>query len=236
VTRGLEGEVRLATPAQLAELLRRGELDAALVSVTEVLQTGRYDLLDGVALASRGPVRSVLLAHRVPLAEIKTVHLDPASLTSVHLLHVLLRERGWRPRMRVLADYAAVPELEAVLLIGDRALEFAARPPAHAIWDLGQAWWELTGLSFVYAGWALRRGIDRHALCERLRRACAQGQAELEGIIAERPEHDAAFRRVYLRECMHFALGAAEKQGLARFGELLEKHGRGPVYPPRYVS
>ena len=39
LTRGIEDEVFFATPAQLAEMLRRDELDAALVSITEVLLT-----------------------------------------------------------------------------------------------------------------------------------------------------------------------------------------------------
>src|SRR6266850_4501160 len=37
LTRGLEDEVTYTTPAKLAELLQRDELDAALVSVVEVL-------------------------------------------------------------------------------------------------------------------------------------------------------------------------------------------------------
>src|SRR5262245_58525182 len=64
LTRGLEKEVHFATPSGLAEMLRRDELDAALVSVTEVLFTERYDVLDGIAVASLGEVQSVLLAHR----------------------------------------------------------------------------------------------------------------------------------------------------------------------------
>ena len=51
---------------RLAEMLRRDELDAALVSVVEVLFTDRYDILDGIAIASLGEVQSVLLAHRRP--------------------------------------------------------------------------------------------------------------------------------------------------------------------------
>src|SRR5207249_7845042 len=60
LTRGLEHEVVFATPSQLADQLRRDELDAALVSVTEVLFTDRYDVLDGIAVASLGEVKSVL--------------------------------------------------------------------------------------------------------------------------------------------------------------------------------
>ena len=52
LTRGLESEIVFATPSKLAEMLRRDELDAALVSVTEVLFNDRYNILDGVAVAS----------------------------------------------------------------------------------------------------------------------------------------------------------------------------------------
>lgn len=236
LTRGLENQVRLGTPARLAEWLRDNKIDAALVSVVEVLQTGEYDLLDGIALASDGPVLSVLLAHRKPLDQLKAVYLDPASLTSVSLLRVLFAERGLRPEMRVLSDYRLIRDLEAVLLIGNRALDFVYEQHTHSVWDLGEAWRELTGLPFVYAGWALRRGIDRRRLSELLRRGHANGMAELDRIIAEYPRYDAAFRCRYLRTCMKFDLGEAEKAGLARFGELLVKHGLGPVHQLRFVD
>ena len=58
LTRGLEDQISYAPPAKLAEMLRRDELDAGLVSVVEPLLNDRYDVLDGVAVASLGEVRS----------------------------------------------------------------------------------------------------------------------------------------------------------------------------------
>src|SRR5437016_9596999 len=94
LTRGLEDQVIFVTPSKLADMLQRDELDAALVSVVEVLFHDRYDILDGIAIASLGEVQSVLLAHRKPLAEAKEIFCDTASLTSVELLRVILAERG----------------------------------------------------------------------------------------------------------------------------------------------
>lgn len=236
LTRGLEGELRIGTPSKLAIWLREKTVDAALVSVVEVIMTGNYDLLDGIALASDGPVMSVVLAHRTPLDELKVVYLDPASLTSVSLLKVLLAERGIWPETRLLNDYKTVDELDAVLLIGNRALDFVYKPHAHRILDLGEAWHELTGLPFVYAGWAIRRGIDRRELCTRLRNAYAKGMAELDKIIQEYPRYDITFRRRYLRDCMRFELGDPEKAGLVKFAELLVKHGLAPVHPLSFVD
>src|SRR2546427_4827263 len=131
LTRGLEQQVSFATPSQLAEMLRRDELDAALVSVTEVLFNDRYDVLDGIAIASLGEVKSVLLAHRKPIVEAREVFCDTASLTSVHLLRVLLAERGLKPEFKPLAsyDFAALPDY--ALLIGDTALDFSLAPHEH---------------------------------------------------------------------------------------------------------
>src|SRR6185436_11104128 len=124
LTRGLEEQIIFMPPSQLADKLRRNELDAALVSVTEVLLNDRYDVLDGIAVASLGEVKSVFLAHRQPLEQIAEVFCDPASLTSVRLLQVLLAERGLKPVFKTLPDYDSAPTVENVLLIGDRAIDF----------------------------------------------------------------------------------------------------------------
>jgi chorismate dehydratase len=236
LTRGLEDEIVFATPARLAEMLRRDELDAALVSVTEVLFTDRYDILDGVAVASLGEVKSVLLAHRGPLGEAKEIFCDPASLTSVNLLRVLLAEQGIRPEFKPLAsyDHAALPDY--TLLIGDPAIDFLRSDHQHQIWDLGATWFELTRLPFVYAVWALRRGIEFKGLARQLRDAKDFGLETLDHIINSRSEYDLSFRKDYLGWHIHYHLGFDEKRGLKRFAELLSKHGVGPIFEPHYVS
>ena len=80
LTRDLGHQLVYATPAKLAEMLRRDELDAALVSITEILFSDRYDVLDGAAIASLGEVQSVFLAHRKPLEQATEIFCDPASL------------------------------------------------------------------------------------------------------------------------------------------------------------
>jgi chorismate dehydratase len=235
LTRGLEEEVIYATPARLAEMLQRDELDAGLVSVVEVLFHDRYDILDGVAIASLGEVKSVLLAHRKPLDEVTEVFCDPASLTSVQLLRVLLAERGLKPEFKPLPsyDFTALPDY--AMLIGDPALDFALGPRQHEIWDLGTAWYELTNLPFVYAVWALRRGVENARLRRLLREARDFGLDTLDTIIRTRTEYTYDFRKDYLGWHIHYHLGSDEKRGLAKFIELLRRHGCGPIFEPRFV-
>jgi len=236
LTRGLEEEVIYATPAKLAEMLKRDELDAGLVSVVEVLFNDRYDILDGIAIASLGEVKSVLLAHRKPLSEATEIYCDAASLTSVQLLRVLLAERGLNPQFKPLVTYdlAALPDY--AMLIGDPALDFALAPHEHDIWDLGAAWFELTRLPFVYAVWALRRGVENAELRRLLREARDFGLDTLDSIIRTRTEYDYDLRKDYLSWHIHYHLGSDEKRGLAKFMELLRRHDCGSVCEPRFVA
>jgi chorismate dehydratase len=236
LTRGIESELIFATPAKLAEMLRRDELDAALVSVTEALFNDRYDILDGVAIASLGEVYSVFLAHKKPLAEATEIFCDAASLTSVNLLKVLLAERGLKPEFKPLESYAVAGEKDFVLLIGDRAIEFQRAPHGHEIFDLGTAWLELTNLPFVYAVWALRRGVENRELRAELRSSKRFGMETLDQIIETREEFDEDFRRDYFEWHIHYHLAEDEKKAIAKFCELLCKHNLGPVFEPKFVK
>ena len=234
LTRGLEDQISFMPPAKLAEKLRAKELDAALVSVTEVLFHREYDILDSMAVASLGEVYSVFLAHRKPIEEMREVYCDPASLTSVNLLRVLLAERGLKPEFRPLKSYTA-PLPDYTLLIGNPAIDFRRGPHEHEIWDLGAAWYELVKLPFVYAVWALRRDVDTTPLRRQLREARDFGLDTLDYLIQQGTEYDLGFRKDYLGWHIHYHLGSDEKRGLARFVEYLRKHSGREVFDPRFV-
>jgi predicted solute-binding protein len=236
LTRGIESEIVFTTPARLAEMLQRDELDAALVSITEVLLNDRYDILDGIAIASLGEVYSVILAHKKPIAEATEIFCDSASLTSVNLLKVLLAKKKLFPQFKPLENYAAASEKDFVLLIGDRAIDFQRAPHAHEITDLGSAWTEMTNLPFVYAVWALRRGMENKELRRELREAKSFGMETLDYIIETREEYDEDFRRDYLGWQIHYHLASDEKRGIEKFCDLLKKHNLGPVFEPKFVS
>lgn len=233
LTRGIEDEITFAPPSQLAEMLRAGKLDAALLSITEVLFSPEYEILDGIAIASLGEVFSVFLAHTVPLDEIQTIDYDTASLTSVNLLRVLLGERGLKPKIQPLTR--SPEKSEAVLLIGNPAIEFRRASPKHEIWDLGAAWFEMTKLPFVYAVWALQRKKDTETLRRQLREARDFGLDTLDYLIENRNDYDREFRKDYLGWHIHYHLGADEKRGVAEFLQLLRKHTDLKVYEPKYV-
>ena len=235
LTWGLEKEILFCPPADLAVKLRRGDIDAGLVSVTEVLLHDGYDVLDGIAVAARGEVKSVFLAYRQPIELTRVVHCDPASLTSVNLLRVLLAGQGLYPEFRPLPIDFPRELPDAFLLIGDQALRFRQGPRSHALWDLGAAWFEAHHLPFVFAIWALRRAAPTEDLRKRLRAARDAGLANTDSIVANHPEFPPAFVREYLGKHLKYQLGPEEKLGLAKFAELLAGQHVRFIYPLRYA-
>ena len=88
---------------------------------------------------------------------------------------------------------------------------------------------------FIYAVWALRRGMENKDLRADLRSAKHFGLESLDQIIETREEFDEDFRRDYFEWHIQYHLGDDEKRGIARFCELMTKHNLGPVFPPKFV-
>jgi chorismate dehydratase len=215
-------ELVLDVPSALADRLADGQLDVALVPVIEYFRSGAYFIVPGISIASRGPVLSVTLFSRVPWTGIRRVALDAGSRTSAALTQILLRRRyGTSPEVVPLAleESAEDADADAVLLIGDRAMRACLPGFAHAF-DLGQEWFDWTGLPFVYAVWAVRPGADLRGVAAALAEAKRRGLARAGQIAArEAPELglDAGFCRRYLSTILHFDLGPREQAGLHHY-------------------
>ena len=220
---GLADRLIFEVPSRLAERFAAGDLDAALLPVYEAVEHEHSLIADNIAIASRGEVFSVFLAHREPLHALEVVALDPSSHTSNHLLQCLFAEFH-----EIEPEYVAEPEddSQARLLIGDPAIRFR-QEHAGGDWkflDLGAEWMRCTGLPFVFACWVLREGVrDAESLAATLREVKWRGLAARERIAAE--FDDAEFVKRYLTQYIRFDLGAEEKQAVALFAALLRKHG-----------
>jgi chorismate dehydratase len=217
-----EAELVLDVPSRLADLLAEGALDVALIPVIEYFRAGGYSLVPDIAIASRGPVLSVTLFSRVPWPDVRRVALDAGSRTSAALTRILLaRCYGANPEVVSLPmeQGAEDADADAVLLIGDRAMR-ACLPGFAYAFDLGQEWFDWTGLPFVYAVWAVRPGADLRGVDEALVQARRRGLARA-GIIAQREAPrlglDPGFARRYLANILHFDLGPREQAGLHHY-------------------
>ncbi|MDD2903141.1 MAG: menaquinone biosynthesis protein [Syntrophales bacterium] len=156
------------TPADLNAGLRQGRVDLGSVSAMEYGRNFRdYFLLPDLSISSRGPVGSVLLFSRVPVAELngRTLLMSAHSASGAALLKVLMSELyGIQPCYRQgQVEEALTPADDGVLAIGDEALQLQPRGSWPYMLDLGAAWQEWIGLPFVFGVWAVRR--DYAAAC-----------------------------------------------------------------------
>lgn len=220
---GLEQEPGLRlqqdVPSRVAERLHAGELDLGMIPSIEYA-FGEYAIVPGIAVGSRGPVRSVLLYHSRPLEDVRRVALDTSSRTSVALLKILFSERLGRdpeyvPMPPGLEDMLATAD--AALLIGDPALDQRTDVPRL---DVGEEWTRLTGLPFVYAFWAGPRGVVTPRGVERLQAALLAGCDALPEIALRHAAGDAERAAVYadyLRTNVVYRLEGDEIAGLREF-------------------
>jgi chorismate dehydratase len=223
----------LDLPSRLADRLADDELDVALIPIIEYFRAGCYSVIPDISIATRGPVLSVTLFSRKPWADIRSVALDVGSRTSAALTQVVLGHRhGIRPALCPLPLNADPETLatDAVLLIGDRAMR-ACLPGFAYAYDLGQEWYEWTGLPFVFAVWAVRPGADLRGVDKALHAAKEAGLVHA-GEIAYREAPllglDAGFARRYLTNILHFDLGPREQAGLLHFYHLAGALGLAP--------
>ena len=143
-------------PAALPGRLDRGEVDAALIPIVDVLRGGdRYRVVSDACIGCDGETMTVRVFSQVPPDRLRTLWVDADSHTSVALARVLWREIHGRDLELRRLDTSArgFDDLEAVLLIGDKVVDPRRGSFAYEV-DLGGAWRQHTGHPFVFAVWA----------------------------------------------------------------------------------
>lgn len=249
-------QLSYTVPAECAEDLRRGRADIGIIPAIEYQTIPGLKIIPGIAIASQMRVESVLLVSRGPARRAKRVALDSSSRTSAALVKILFaRQLGRAPAyVEAQPDLATMLEqADAALLIGDPALQFALHSPAASlgsaslevardkrdrgtaglaregnwhVYDLGEEWWRLTRLPFVYAFWAVRAEKLRAArfAARALTRAFQESRdfglahlGEIARAAAAELELPGGQLERYLRHSIDFRLDAPHRAGLECF-------------------
>src|SRR6516225_5378066 len=138
-------DIGYTVPSQCAAELAEGAADIGIIPAAAYATVPDLSILPGIAIASRQPVRSILLISEKPLEQIRTVALDSSSLTSVALLRILF-EKFWGGDRRYTSRSPQLQEMldqhDAALLIGDPALKVDRS--RYRTWDLAEEWIQVT--------------------------------------------------------------------------------------------
>lgn len=145
--------LELDVPAVCAAKLKNGDADIALIPVGAITDFDYVNFVSEYCIAAENEVRTVLLLSKSPLKQIKKIHLDPHSRTSVKLARVL-SEKYWKinPVWEDIRSWSEpLDEVEAVVAIGDKT--FMLRNEFPYVFDLAEEWIKFTSLPFVFAAW-----------------------------------------------------------------------------------
>ncbi|CUH96300.1 hypothetical protein P22_2390 [Propionispora sp. 2/2-37] len=154
-------------PSRLNQALLQGELDVSPVSsIIYALHADELLILPDVSISAAAGLQSILLVSKRPIAELNgaKIALTAKSATSHALLKIVLQQA-----YQVQADYfisglslaeGVLETADAVLFIGDDALHaYLHQQEPYYHYDMGEEWRKLTGLSMVYAVWAVNRSF-----------------------------------------------------------------------------
>ena len=224
-------DIYTGNPANLADKLKQGKLDFAMIPSIEYLKhADNFRLFPGISISSKNQVGTVLLASKYPLKTLETLAIDNRSRTSVALLKLLFKDElspglkwvGCDPDPEKLLQ-----EHDAALIIGDPALGF--KKDGATIYDLSAEWFQRTGKTFVHAVIAARKGIEiDERIVEIFRVAKQEGLMKI-ATIARVQARQTGFSEPmlldYLQNKIRYNLGAEELDGLSVFQSLCKSAG-----------
>ena len=235
-------EISYTLPSGCARALAEGTADIGIIPAAAYTEIPGLVVLPEVAIASRRPVRSILLVSKVPMERVRRVALDTSSMTSVALTKVLFEKwlGGGREFTAMEPDVEKMlARCDAGLVIGDPALR-VDRSRYHAL-DLAEEWIRYTGKPFVFAFWAVRKDALREAdpgmdLAGLFRESRDHGleKASLDVIAREwapRVSLSEDGVRNYLTENIHYQLDAGCLEGLQLFYRTAAEIGALPRVP-----
>ncbi|MDR3074320.1 MAG: menaquinone biosynthesis protein [Deltaproteobacteria bacterium] len=232
-------ELVYGPPSLLNGMMMRGELAVASTSCIEYARRPeRYWILPDLAIGSRGKVLSVLLLSRVPVEQLRgeTVLASAATHTSVALLKLLFQDYLGISTAFATGDASAraadANPPKALLVIGDEALRLRGHPAYPHVWDLGEAWFDWTGLPFIFGLWVVSRKAAQAGdlagdPAETLHRGRDWSLANM-GPVLDAAGSRSPLSRDALREyfrCLSYKLGEEEQRGLRLFYERLARTG-----------
>jgi chorismate dehydratase len=218
-----EEEILFDVPSVCAARLEAGEIDLGLIPSISYFDRVGMHVVPGIGIISNGPVASVSIFSRRPLADVRSLALDTSSRTSVALTRVMCANRfGIEPRFVPHAPdlQAMLSVCDAALLIGDPALFVDHAALGADKIDLGEEWTRWTGHPFVWAFWAGRADAADASVTAHLQAVrdagVAASDAIANGYCAGDPARQAVARR-YLRDNIKYDMSDAALAGLLRF-------------------
>jgi chorismate dehydratase len=221
-------EIVEASPTEMAHMLLKGEIDYAPIPSFFFLKNKEELRHYSFCVASKQRVLSVVVVSKNKKLDDGKIAVTPHSMTSVNLLRIILNEKGLKNKL-VFMDTPRACELldrcDHALVIGDEAIK--ARMIYRVLMDLGEEWFEITGLPMVFGISSSLRGVDASIADSKIMESIDRGFRNYE-VVVEAAEEEFRMPREFLEEyfkILTYKLGSREIKGLKTFEEMCHEHG-----------
>ena len=215
--------LRIDYPSRIGSMLVNDEIDLGLVPVAIIPELKSYYINTDYGISCDGPIASVCLFSESPIDKVEKVLFDYQSRTSVILAKILLKEY-WKIQPELIdggEDFRNhIKGTVAGVVIGDRALE--QRKKSTYIYDLGEAWKQLTGLPFVFAAWISNKKLDTGFVNE-FNTANGIGLNDIEAVLKDL-DYDVFDLHDYYTRYISYKLDASKKEGMDLFIRKLKNY------------
>ncbi len=181
------------SPNQMGRLAQHKFIEGGPLSLMDYFRVEKdYEMLN-YGIAVKDLAHSVILYSNFKWRELdgKRIGVTAETSTSIELLKVILRHKysvnAELERMHPVFQAQEAGRFDAALVIGDEALRRMQSGLAgfQHVYDLGHEWHEWTSLPFVFAVWAIQRGVEpqhRTELIAELERAAVSADHRHPGL------------------------------------------------------
>jgi chorismate dehydratase len=167
-TLGVEGprhRVIFGTGAELSARLVNDELDVALIPSIDYFRRPGLMLIPDMSITAKGAAGCGLLAARTGLGNLTRVGVDPEEPALAALTAIFLKENfGVAPEWVACSPEDAGADQTLDAWVTGAELGVPEPQGAVQVFDLGELWWRLARLPFVYGVWATRAGVQLEGL------------------------------------------------------------------------
>lgn len=203
--------------------LKEGKAEMSLLpSISYAKGKGNWRILGDLCIASEGRAGSIALFFNQEMNRIDTVGVDRHTVTARALLQIIFLEKyQLELEFNEINDTSLETALEkhdAVLLTGDRVLQSHNKHTSSI--DLGEEWFDLTGLPLVHAFWVghelavdetdVKYLINAHQMAKAHREEWVEEYCNENNLNAEEALN-------HIEQKMHFNLDQPKKESLHEF-------------------
>lgn len=233
-------------PAVLNRLLAADKIDMGFVSSFEYcVRPEKYRILPDLSISATGSVGSVFLFSHFEMSKLqnKLILLSNQSETSVCLVKIILEEYHDISPQYIVGEVSGelTGSCDAVLAIGDEALRLVSSGEYAYQFDLGEMWYTLTGMPFVFSVCVAQDDFCRRnpelvsEVQEALVQCRSEGQQDLRRIctlVAPRIPMEIDRCHTYLK-ALEYDLDKSKKLALEKFfGFLIQRGEAEPLSLP----